>query len=414
MELVAGAWFTASDQIALNSTRGGQIIAAHLYLGNFTGLFWAGLVSLSHPDLSFPCASTTLSSSPLYPSGHRLECVLSPGVGKDLVFNITLCAPSTGVCVRIVELHAFRFHYPAPYIKRGSLREYGQPESGILILRTEKPVRIAFDGGNFGPDPHKVLVAYGPLEEPDRFACQVQEMSTDNTIVCDTQANSFGLANIFLVNVSGQAALSETSDYISFQFEAPEVHSVSGCEDDPGATAARGCPTRGGLMITIRGVRFTPPLMVFVSGETCLPLLSPNTSFIECQLPEGTGADQPVIVSANSLLSAQVRALSYAKPTITAVEGCTPNSEDTRHAINCNRTGGDRITIRGSNFGPRGARVRIGSESCLEVRHNETFPHETLTCILPSGTRARQPLLVLPNNGGENDPGPAVSYVPSR
>ena len=74
------------------------------------------------------------------------------------------------------------------------------------------------------------------------------------------------------------------------------------------------------LILVDREVYIRLPSVPFVYPSSFCSALFSNSTSIVCELPEGTGTDQPVVVSANGLLSKQVRALSYARPTITAVE----------------------------------------------------------------------------------------------
>ena len=45
-----------------------------------------------------------------------------------------------------------------------------------------------------------------------------------------------------------------------------------------------------------------------------------STTYLECQLPAGTGFDQPVVVSAEAQISPPLNALSYASPKVTELK----------------------------------------------------------------------------------------------
>ena len=53
--------------------------------------------------------------------------------------------------------------------------------------------------------------------------------------------------------------------------------------------------------------------------------------------------------------SAPLPFLSYAAPTLTSITGCLPDT--TTSVIDCDRTGGDVVTIVGQNFGVAEAQV---------------------------------------------------------
>lgn len=111
-------------------------------------------------------------------------------------------------------------------------------------------------------------------------------------------------------------------------------------------------------------------------------------------------------MTSNLQFSAPVRLLSYAAPSITGITGCIPGSSAKR-VINCNRDGGDVITINGQDFGAESASILIGegatvtlvlvheltAEPCLNITHDIASPHTKLTCILPPGNQVDRPVL---------------------
>ena len=50
---------------------------------------------------------------------------------------------------------------------------------------------------------------------------------------------------------------------------------------------------------------------------------------------------------------------------------------------NCNRAGGDRITIMGHNFGRTGARVTVNGRPCHSLVHD--VPEMVVSCTAPAG-----------------------------
>src|SRR4051812_41254278 len=70
--------------------------------------------------------------------------------------------------------------------------------------------------------------------------------------------------------------------------------------------------------------------------------------------------------------SAPVKSVSYAVAEIVSVSGCV--GDTLLSTIRCNRTGGNILTISGSNFGAGGALVLIGSDLCQDIRFCLKWP----------------------------------------
>lgn len=76
------------------------------------------------------------------------------------------------------------------------------------------------------------------------------------------------------------------------------------------------------------------------------------------------------MISSGDQFSAPKAYLSYAAPMITSIEGCQQAlNQDPLVTLDCMRTGGQRITLRGSNFGETAATVLIGSVPCIAPTH---------------------------------------------
>ena len=74
-------------------------------------------------------------------------------------------------------------------------------------------------------------------------------------------------------------------------------------------------------------------------------------------------------------------------------------------------TGGDLITISGSNFGSSSGVVFLGSFRCLNLTHSVTDPHGTVTCQTPPGSQQLLPVQFKQGDdvtGFISDPSPAV------
>jgi hypothetical protein len=158
----------------------------------------------------------------------------------------------------------------------------------------------------------------------------------------------------------------------------PQVHSATGC--------IGGCPTSG-ARITIHGKYFgcEPLLFAMTDGILCSGLTLLSTTALSCSLAEGTGSLLSVMVSRSGsrALFNKSAVVSYAKPSIDAVHGCS--SLTGNFTSDCDRNGGVELTILGTNFGAEGAVVEVGGLSCTHARHHPDTPHTALFCILPHG-----------------------------
>ena len=56
--------------------------------------------------------------------------------------------------------------------------------------------------------------------------------------------------------------------------------------------------------------------------------------------------------------------------------------------------------------------VFVGTDLCGNVTHDADSPHRRLTCVLPKGSGALLPLIVIQANGGVSAAGASVSYAP--
>lgn len=131
----------------------------------------------------------------------------------------------------------------------------------------------------------------------------------------------------------------------------------------------------GGLIITMAGDGFVDVQNVFINSAPCTDInvtttfdhtVYVGTYMLTCILPPGnalppertscwcnvihylhiigSGADQPIVISANQQFSSTKRLLSYGEPTVTSLIGCTQLTGG--HIGTCDRLGAQPITIR--------------------------------------------------------------------
>ena len=126
------------------------------------------------------------------------------------------------------------------------------------------------------------------------------------------------------------------------------------------------------------------------------------------------GTSLPVTVLASGAAETTLTSdISYAVPSLEGLAGCTQGSTPAS-VVQCDRAGGEVVTLTGSNFGPSGAAVLIGDLACKSVAHDPTTPHNKLTCILPSGGGEALPVRILQRNtadASQNSSPLSLSYA---
>jgi hypothetical protein len=103
--------------------------------------------------------------------------------------------------------------------------------------------------------------------------------------------------------------------------------------------------------------------------------------------------------TANSVLTnTSQAALSYALPVLDSLTGCaSPNA--TNAVTGCTRTGGDLVTLMGSQFGTVGMRVLIGGDSC-PLDKSFLAGESVIRCKLKTGTTLANQIIILQDTGG--------------
>lgn len=138
-------------------------------------------------------------------------------------------------------------------------------------------------------------------------------------------------------------------------------------------------------------------------------------SVVKCLIPPGAGFDQSVVANSVQSFSPAVKLLSYASPVITELRGCGSTAAGSLVVTNCSRLGGDILTLIGSNFGPRGSQILVGTSLCEQDTGLETIAtnsHRTVYCRLPEGS-GEQPVNMVQLNGAiTTASGARVRYQP--
>eukprot|EP00808_Paulinella_micropora_P008038 g38889.t1 len=211
---------------------------------------------------------------------------------------------------------------------------------------------------------------------------------------------------VFTVTLLGYSVTNYDNTFtMTSSSNRPTILSVSGC-GQAFSTSLVDCSTQGGELITLQGENFLGSLTVRINGVIANKVPPTTENLVYATIPPGTGVSNPIQVQSNEFLSNTVN-LARHRPVVTAIGGCD-STANPLVTVDCNRQGGQLLTISGSNFGATGAMVLVGAELCTEVAH---VGHAQITCKLASGTNVLQPVIVLQQTGGQpNVPGAKVSY----
>jgi len=355
---------------ATGSTRGGDrllIQGEHLMLptpnvtNNITVVYGPRLETVY--DAKFSC---TVDESTVTPT--ELECIVGPGVGSELRFILV----NEGVASDAFT--SFEYVYAAPRIADSQLTLSGYDGgTGSVIGVLGKDDILQLKGSNFGDSVEDVSVSF--RDELSSSEC-VTTYVDHELLRCKMKAGT-GFHLYVTVMASGSTVRSRSNTY-SYP-AAPIVNSFSGCKG--------GCPTEGGLRITVNGNHFgnvNGLVNVRVAGRPCTDVDVLSRKQLSCKLPSGVGKSLGIAVSV-SLLRTSIGILSYGSPEVFSITGCEYTNAKGA-AFGCSRTMSPRITISGINFGAANAIVRIGNDkSCTEIVHSELEPHSSVSCLLPRG-----------------------------
>lgn len=207
-----------------------------------------------------------------------------------------------------------------------------------------------------------LTVIYGPASSTNVTGnCTVDvTKSTDTLLVCETEGLTNGISTYFTIFQGGWTYTSTANEY---RYPVvPSLSAVWGCSGTLSSTDVSNatlCPTAGGVIVTMCGDNWDASQSIpiaFVNGNPCTQTLPVNKTLlgsvadqgcpviVTCALPEGAGASQSAVVSADGQFSVPIRAVSYAPPDIQFLRGC--ENTTTGSVINCDREGrGQNLTL---------------------------------------------------------------------
>jgi hypothetical protein len=449
-----------THEIHPSGTFGGQVVRFAVRGGVGLAAPFVSQVRYSNPNetlyadaslLDYPCSNVSVtwpSDTQTQAAGFQhffVECTLSPGQGADLYFRLQYCFQtnastgdaSTVNCdnwnwewsgklsdapqlARIGDNSFVRVTYPMHSFVPASIHAItaaGVTQRGVsYVASSTAGDDIGFDILNLYLErPELVSITYGRATTPTDYPykCEYNKVLTHDyggryVIICHTDNGLTEVDLKFRLRIAGRTAY--TDDTYSYP-QLPIVESVRGCSiNNHTSGATSGCPTDSGdVRLTIAGSGFLEPLTVMIAGRQCSNIIRANNTHLTCKLPLGTGVGLSVIVKSGSQRTEERDRISYATPALTSIVGCERVSATSIRQ--CDRRGGDRIQLTGTNLGVSGATVSIGGVACTNLVHDARTPHQRLTCIIPEGSTQDRPVTVLQRYGEISREMILLSYV---
>ena len=334
-----------------------------------------------------------------------LSCQVPYGAGANLTFVVR-----AGLLVSQESADTISFSQPqlVSYTLRANL-SLAQLTDGVFSGVSSQGDTVYMDVAHVGSDPTQLHMFYGLPGSSYSLACSQlqlfsgQSVSGSQTVECQTQSGA-GTGyhfQLYAVNEFSPVGF-DVYNYV----QSPVIVAITGCTNSPATNSTYNCPTLGGTTITIAGTYFTSASSVTVAGQVCGNVYFNSSSLLTCTLPAQAGSNLSVIVTTGLSFSQPASLVSYAAATITAISGC-PTYQFSATA-DCNRTGGDVVSLVGSNFGPASPTVLIDGNTCTNVSMNST--ESGLSCITPSGTQ-QQRTVILIQSGGSLSIAPSSVYL---
>ena len=448
-------------EVVPDNAKGGQTVRFTLRAGANVAAPYITRVQYTNPDqnlfsnpelLTYECKNVTVTTVPdssLSAAADtklfiHVACTLSAGQGGDLYLRMQFCVQRNSATnlaadidcstwnwswngtealddlARSINNNRVRISYPMHSFTPASLHTVtvagpGQRTSDYVSMTTLGE-DIGFEILNLYIERNELVqIRYGlassttdfPFECVFNYELSIYQASP-NILVCRTQDNVNLVDLFFKLTIAGRSVYS--TDKYSYP-QVPTVESVYGCPVDNialGSTAS--CPTDGGnVRLTIMGTGFLEPLSVMVSGRQCTSIEKDTNEMLTCKLPSGSGSSLALIVKAGSQRTESRDRVTYAIPVITEIRGCEQISPS---VINeCNRLGGNRIMLRGTNFGGSGATISIGGLTCTNVTHTASDPHSEITCTTPADASVDRAVTLLQRYGDISRETILLSYV---
>jgi hypothetical protein len=228
----------------------------------------------------------------------------------------------------------------------------------------------------------------GPLSSVT-LPCSPMQPTSATWLVCYTTALPSATNGINLplhLWDSTSLVIATSLDTYTYQYTLA-VYSLSGCgpaglDTSDVRVNTTACPCAGSITMTVIGFNLFPPLTITIGGGAPLAVgndaVDNNRTSFQFTLPKGSGLQLSLTVRSGSSERTLLNALSYSLPNITGLVGCNAASP-VAQIQQCNRTGGDLVTIFGSNFGQGVPNVLVAGKPC-----RLQFPLQSnIVCVLP-------------------------------
>lgn len=382
----------------LGSTAGGEELC-------ITGLNLGGSldVMVYHEVDSFFPVGLELALAIVDSDATDARLRLPEGLGRELQLRVEV----DGILGAVYP--QYRVHYPSPVIVTGSLRQnvsQSVPTANTLIIGGKQGEWLVFDVENVPPSvsflSHLEVVHQNVQQGP--LQCSSVSL-TAGTVRCQTL---FGVSGTFPFRIRAGNQWSSDSVNIYQYPDAPTITNITTpggeCSLADNYVGVKDCPTAGGFTINVEGTGFCnfrdSPCQLEISVVLeCANAVYISEVLMSCTLPAGVGTAQPVVVSMEGLRSNTLAAVSYKRPSIDSLLGCTPDGIDTK---DCPRAGAQRITLLGNDFGQSRALILVGTQECTLPTHGAVDPallHSSVSCVLPAGVGIQQPVVVVQFGG---------------
>jgi thiol-disulfide isomerase/thioredoxin len=243
---------------------------------------------------------------------------------------------------------------------------YARPNIRSVKPRLSAPgvknLKFMIRGSNFGPHLSKVIVHIGKQE------CKEVHFFNDSALSCILPQVRVGKFNV-KVTVGGQP--NKKNKF--FESSPPEIETIT----------PQSGPSRGGYPITIKGINFIKDAhaehVVSVSGLKCSNVLVSSNTELTCNVPKGIAGIQNITVIVNGNPSEPSQDFAYNSP---FVGSSVPN-----HG---NKVGGQRIIIKGRDFGSRRPKkgdlvASVGGKACQKTKW---ISDSEVECVVPEGEGA--------------------------
>jgi hypothetical protein len=367
----------------------------------------------SSGDLNFSCSNVTVSDP-------VVSCTSAVGFGSYYVFTVK-------VFQQTAPTGSDMLSYVPVVLVNNSLR--GDCSSCVgsnsFVATSNQGDWINFDVdnlviGSLSSLWSNVQVIYGDQNSSSKaFSCSSISISNSSsnlnrsTIRCKTQV---GRGTGYVFQVKAYNSLSAESVFTLSYPQVPVVTSIQGCTNSGNSTV--NCSTAGQITLQVWGSNFCN----FSSGNctfdvstglnSCGNLKYYNASFFTCVLVASNGYNISMIITSTFsggtvLTSEAVYYLSYAAPVISSVSGCNVGTQNY-----CSRSSYTQITISGTNFGASGATVLVNGRQCVNLTHDSTSPHQTVTCMTPPQDGLNLAVLLIQSSGVVSLNTGSISYQP--